>query len=67
MYQIPYENNLSSFNLSNERIIHLLYLLIVFIFLYHVTFSLDMLVGIFAVPMVLSSNFCLGQPFKFST
>ena len=33
MFQIPYRNDLSSFNLSNERTTHLLSLLIVIIFL----------------------------------
>ena len=33
MFQIPYKNNLLSFNLRNNRIIHLLSLLIVIIFL----------------------------------
>ena len=69
MFQILYKNNLSSFNLSNERISHLLYLLIVFIFflfLCHVIFVHDILVGIFAMPMVFSPNFCLDHPFGFS-
>ena len=40
MFQIPYRNNLSSFNLSNERTTHLLSLLIVIIyFLFFFSFS----------------------------
>jgi len=46
----PYGNNLSSFNLSNKRIIYLLSLLIVFIFfLCHVIFAHNVLKGIFAM------------------
>ena len=49
MFQIPYRNSLSSFNLSNERTTHLLVLLIVVIFLFlfffpcHVIFAHDVL------------------------
>ena len=55
MFQFPYGKNLLSFNLSNKRIIHLLYLLIFIIFLLllllflfffpcHVTFAHDVLI-----------------------
>ena len=64
MSQIPYENNLSSFNLSNERIYHFIifaycpYFCFLFSFLCHVIFAYDILVGIFAIPMVFSPTFC---------
>ena len=49
----------------------LLSLLIVFIFIIffmcHVTFAYDVLVGIFAMPMVFFPNFCLDHTFEFST
>ena len=68
MFQIPYRNNLSSFNLSNKRIIYLLSLLIVFIFILflfpflfffscHVIFAHDVLEGILAMPMVFPLTF----------
>ena len=67
MFQIPYGNNLSSFNLSNKRIIYLLSLLIVFIFSLfffflfffpcHVIFAHDVLEGIFAMTMVFPLSF----------
>ena len=72
MFQIPYKNNLLSFNLSNKRIIHLLSLLIVIIFLLfflfscHVIFAHDILTGIFAMPMFFSLIFCPDYPFRFS-
>jgi len=73
MFQIPYETILSSFNLSNESINHFiiftycLYFSFLFFFLCYVIFAHDVLVGIFAMPMVFSPNFCLGHPFEFST
>ena len=73
MFQIPYKNNLSSFNLSNERTIHLLSLLIVIIFLFlfffpcHVIFAHDVVWGIFAMPTVFAPIFYLDNPFRFST
>ena len=66
---------ISSFNLSNKRITFLLSLLIViysfsisflFFFLCHVIFARDVPLGIFAMPMVFSPNFCLDLPFWFS-
>ena len=82
MFQIPYKTILSSFNLSNESINHFviftycLYfsslfsffsLSFLFFFLCYVIFAHDVLVGIFAMPMVFSPNFCLSHPFEFST
>ena len=53
-----------------KELVILLSLLIVFIFIFfflcHVTFSHDVLVGIFAMPMVFCPNFCLVRPFGFS-
>ena len=62
MFRIPYENNLSSFNLGNERISHF-----IIFFMCHVTFAYDVLVGIFAMSMVFFPNFCLDHTFEFST
>ena len=79
MFQIPYEKNLESFNLSNKRmrisyfiiLTYCLYLFIffpfLFLFLCHVYFAHDFLVGIFAMPIVFSLTFFLDRPFKFST
>ena len=67
MFQISYVNNLSSFNLSNKRIIHLLSLLIVIIFFpCHVIFAHEVLIGIFAMPMVFSLICCLDRLSEFS-
>ena len=38
-----------------------------FIFQCHVIFAHDVLVGIFAMPIVFSPTFCLDHPFGFST
>ena len=38
-----------------------------FFFLCYVIFAHDVLVGIFAMLMVFSPNFCLGHPFEFTT
>ena len=68
MFQIPYGKNLLSFNLSNKRInyfIILAYCLYLFI-LCQVIFPHDVLIGIFAMPVVFSPTFCLNHPFGFS-
>ena len=71
MSQIPYENNLSSFNLSNERIYHFIIFAYCpyfsFLFLCHVIFAHDILEGIFAMPVVFPFIFCLDYSFGFST
>ena len=71
MLQIPYGNGLLSFNLSKERAIHLLSLLIIIFFLFFFFFSFlfsmpcnfshDILLGIFAMPMVFAPIFCLNH------
>ena len=80
MFQTPYGKSLLSFNLRNKRINHFTifaYCLFFsfffflfnffFFFLCHVTFSHDVLVGNFAMPMVFSPIFFLDHPFGFST
>ena len=51
-----------------ELVIYYICLLSLFFFLFlcHVIFVHDILVGIFAMPMVFSPNFCLDHPFSFS-
>ena len=72
MFQIPYGNNLLSFNLSNKRIIYLLSLFIVIIIIIiiiiiscYVIFAHDVLIGIFAMPMVFPPIFYLDRTFGF--
>ena len=74
MFQIPYGNNLLSFNLSNKRIIYLLSLfiviiiiiiIIIIIFSCYTIFAHDVLIGIFAMPMVFPPIFYLDRPFGF--
>ena len=70
MFKIPYENNLSSFNLSNKRINHFIIFPYCLFFLGGggcVIFAHDVLLEIFAIPMVFSAIFFLDRPFGFLT
>ena len=65
----PMKTILLSFNFSNERIsfYYLCLMSLLFIFFpYHVIFAHNVPLGILAMPMVFSLNFCLDRPFGFS-
>ena len=78
MFESPYGNNLSSLNLSNKRINYFiifsycLYFTFLFLFsfffsfFYACNFAHDILIGIFAMPMVSPPIFYLYRPFGFS-